>query len=147
MSVYRDPIPDDDLRTRFHDGNLSPEEWTHRAHVRIGFLHVPGEPFETALSRVRDGIRQLNRRHGVPDALDRGYHETMTQAFLRLIAAAAAAAVVTDSSEFCEQHPHLMRKQILLDYYSRDRILSAEAKQTFIAPDLQPLPVPSTRPE
>jgi hypothetical protein len=36
----------------------------------------------------------------------------------------------------------LNEKRVLRLFYSRDRIMSAEAKATFIAPDLAPLPRP-----
>ncbi|MCA9053278.1 MAG: hypothetical protein KDA75_05540 [Planctomycetaceae bacterium] len=140
MPQHHDSISDDDIWVRFHSGDLTAEEWTHRAHVRIAYLHVRRDSFDTALARVRSGIQNLNQRHGVPEALDRGYHETITQAFLRLIAVAAAESPANDSSEFCDQHPELMTKQTLLRHYSRERILSAEAKRMFVPPDLQHLP-------
>ena len=43
---------------------------------------------------------------------------------------------------FVDAQPQLTQKRILLLFYSRDRIMSPEAKASFIPPDLAPLPRP-----
>jgi hypothetical protein len=78
--------------------------------------------------------------HRVPDEPGRGYHETITVAFMWLIHAACARQICASSVDFCERHPELLKKDVLLRYYSRERLASAEAKVLFIEPDLKPLP-------
>jgi len=124
----------------FVQASVTPVEWTHEAHVRVAYLHLRQYPFETAMELVRIRIQKLNQIHGTPEALERGYHETMTRAFMQLIAAAMRQENFNNSLAFCRKHPRLLKKQVLLEYYSRDRIISYEAKSTFITPDLQPLP-------
>lgn len=41
---------------------------------------------------------------------------------------------------FCERHPELMQKTSLRLFSSIDRMMSPEAKTTFLSPDLAPLP-------
>ncbi|MCA9032571.1 MAG: hypothetical protein KDA66_17270 [Planctomycetaceae bacterium] len=132
--------PDKELWDAFQSASISEEQWTHRAHVRVGYLFVSRYRFTEALTRMRDGIQALNQALGTPEAIDRGYHETITRAFLHLIAAAKANWTGESSSEFCDAHPELMTKRVLLDYYSRDYMMSAEAKAEFVTPDIQQLP-------
>ena len=45
---------------------------------------------------------------------------------------------------FFERHSYLQSKMALLLYYSRDRIMSWEAKRGFVEPDLAPFPRPAS---
>lgn len=137
-----DPSFDDaDLVAAFETAALPAEAWNHRAHVRVAFAFVRQSDFNSALARMRTGLRALNAAHRVPHEVDRGYHETITVAFMRLIYAACRQQVFASSAEFCNRHPELMKKDALLHYYSHGRLASLEAKEAFIEPDLNPLPV------
>lgn len=138
---------DADLLAAFLAPSLPEKEWTHRAHIRVGWLLLetanaptPRERLDLAFNRMRDGLHILNASLNVPDELTRGYHETITLAFLRVIDAARRAAPAQNSDAFCDAHPELLTKFALLKHYSRERIMSAEAKAAFLEPDLEPLP-------
>lgn len=49
------------------------------------------------------------------------------------------------AEEFLDLQSQLGNKRILRLFYSRDRIMSAEAKAKFVEPDLTALPKPPTR--
>ncbi len=126
----------------FEECRIPHHQWDHRAHVRIAYLYLCKYGWPDALARLRSGIRALNDVHGVQDRLDRGYHETITHAFLLLVRGACAqSAPLRSSEEFCERYPELLDKGILLRFYSKERLFSRAAKQTYVAPDLAPLPV------
>ena len=121
----------------------SPRPWPHRRkrwpRSLSGFTPSP------ALPLVRARIQALNAAHGTPETIARGYHETITAAYLRLIAAAladdrAVGETSDDSHAFLARHPKLAVRERLLDYYSRERLFSPEAKRGFAQPDRQPLP-------
>ena len=135
-------MSDQQLWDAFVSRSIASSDWTHRAHVRVAFLHLRRHSFSNSLALLRTRIQELNKVHGTPEAIDRGYHETVTQAFLRLIADAALRSVVRDSAGFCDENPTLLDKRVLLEFYSRERIMSAEAKERFVEPDIQPLPMP-----
>lgn len=134
-------MTDDQLLNAFEATTLPESAWTHEAHVRIAYLYSSTLDFATALSEVRRRIKAFNAATNTPEAIDRGYHETITTAFMRLVAnAIAQAEPYNNSLDFCASHPELMHKRVLLDYYTRDRIMSWKAKRSFIEPDLKPLP-------
>lgn len=136
----REEPSDEALWEAFIEARMTHSQWTHRAHVRIGYLHLCRHPYPQALELVRSRIQRLNAIHGTPEAIDRGYHETMTCAFMQLIAAAAAEMRGADSQAFCDAHPELLDRRVLRKFYTRGRMLTLKAKAEFVAPDLQPLP-------
>ena len=134
-------VDDDAFLRQFETLTLPFDQWTHRAHVRVGYLYVVGHGFEHALVLVRRGIQAYNRHNQVPEGPDRGYHETLTHALLHLIDVTVKEhGPAASSNAFFDDHPELHKKQVLRLFYSRGRMMSAEAKATFVEPDLAPLP-------
>ena len=137
---------DAEFLARFEAGALPRAEWTHAAHVRVAFLCLRAEAaFEMALGRIRRGIRHHNEAQGIANTETSGYHETLTQAWGRLVAAALAhdAGASADAAAFLSAHPGLLRQETLLEHYSRARLMSPEARAGWLPPDLLPLPEPS----
>ena len=132
---------DDELLAAFEDGTLPREQWNHRAHVCVAYLIACQHELPEAIDRMRAGLQAYNAAQGVPETLERGYHETVTVAFMHLIHAAVRyCGMAPSSDEFCERHPELLDKFCLRYFYSSDRILTREAKVHFVEPDLAPLP-------
>ena len=135
---------DRDLLRKFESCLHPFEQWTHRAHVRVGYLYLCEHPFETALDRMRCGVQRYNAANAVPEGPTSGYNETTTRAFLHLIAAVKATYAQThpvgSSDDFCDMHPQLMSKHALRLFYSPQRRMDPRAKTRFVEPDLAPLP-------
>ncbi|MBI3881714.1 MAG: hypothetical protein HY301_16820 [Verrucomicrobia bacterium] len=132
---------DETFLRRFESCELSTEEWHHREHLRVAYLYLLRWPHAEALDRMRSGLKALNTAQKVPEALDRGYHETLTQGWMRLVYCALCEFGPAESSDaFLDQQSHLLARLALRFFYSRDRIMSAEAKARFVEPDLTPLP-------
>jgi hypothetical protein len=138
---------DEDVR-RVVDGFrscvLPKAEWTHTAHLIAGTWHVYHLGVPAALEALRAGILALNDFHGTPNTDTRGYHETITRAYVELIddeLTRCPAATVFDvvrsilSSDLA--HP-----RGLLRYYSEARLMSVAARRGWCEPDLHPLPRP-----
>jgi hypothetical protein len=135
---------DDDLMRQFEDGSLPFDQWIHRAHVRVAYLYLTRHPFELAVEKMRSGIRAYNSVHNVPDEPTRGYHETMTGAWLRIIYATMQIYGPANSSDnFVDDQPQLREKKNLRLFYSPELIMSPAAKREFLEPDLAPLPRPN----
>jgi len=131
------------LLAAFESCMLPFEAWTHRAHVRMAFLYASQHPLPAALARMRQGIQAYNASRQIPEALDRGYHETMTVAFMRLVHDGLSRnGPFADSAAFCDRHPQLLDKFVLRKFYSRKRIMTLTAKRQFVEPDLAELPTP-----
>lgn len=134
-------MDDQTLLAEFEDCTLPRDQWNQRAHVRVAYLYLRRHPFNEALAKMREGVQRYNRATGVPDRPHRGYHETLTQAWMRIVAATMKHhGVGKDSEDFCDTQSHLIDRHLLRLYYTRHRIMSPEAKRRFVEPDIAPLP-------
>jgi hypothetical protein len=128
---------------RFEDHSFPHEQWNHCAHLKVAYLYLNRFFYPEALERLRSGIQAYNAAHGIQDTPTGGYHETMTQAWLQLVHTTLRQFGPADSADaFFDAQTQLREKRTLLLFYSRDRIMSPEAKTTFLPPDLAPLPQP-----
>lgn len=118
------------------------DQWHHRDHIKMAYLYLLRYPLEEATVRIRNGIKAYNKSKSLPEELESGYHETMTQAWVRLVHATLCEYGRAENADaFYEQHPQLSQKKNLRLFYSRGRFVSWEAKREFLGPDLAPLPV------
>jgi hypothetical protein len=136
-------MPDDEtFLTQFEAGTWPLESMHHREHVRLAYLYLCRYPFDAATANIRASIKAFNAAHNVPEGLDRGYHETMTQAWMYLVHCTLEEFGRAESSDaFVDKHTQLLSKRALLFFYSKDHIMSADAKQRFVEPDLSALPI------
>ena len=116
-------------------------EWTHRAHLDVALWHALNFPPEEALERMRQGIQAYNLSQGVEQTPTGGYHETLTclymalvQDFVRRNGPASPEELALKLWEQCSD------RRIPLRFYSRERLMSWEARTTYLAPDLAELP-------
>lgn len=134
-------LDDETFLSRFEDRSLPFEEWNHRAHVKVAYLYLTRLAFGEALARVRSGIQAYNEAHDVLDGPLEGYHETLTQAWLTLVAVTIRVyGAGTSADAFFDDHPQLGQPKNLRLFYSRERITSPRAKWEFVEPDLTALP-------
>ena len=126
----------------FEDCSLPLEEWQHhRFHLRAAYLYLRAHGLDGAIERMRANISAFNEAKGLPNAIDMGYHETLTQGWLRVLDGLMRAhGPLENHDAFYARHSYLQSKMLLLLYYSRDRIMSQEAKDGFVQPDLAPFP-------
>lgn len=96
---------DSSLWQQFVEATLPRDAWTHAAHVRIAWMHRRRWELDEAHVLMRVGIIKLNAFHGLVETPARGYHETITRAWLIVVGAAMSrTAEVNDSRTFLEIH-------------------------------------------
>lgn len=130
----------EELAARFVACTLPKEEWTHQAHLTVGLWHVERYGADTALERLRTGIRRLNDSHGTPNTESRGYHETITRAYVMVLS--EFLATCPREMPLTERVARLLASPVsdrdyLLRFYSRERLMSAAARAEWVDPDLQ----------
>ena len=134
-------MTDAEFLAAFRAQTIPQNEWTHRAHVRAAYLQLCEMPFAPAMDAMRDGIKKLNASHGLIETPDRGYHETLTRAWLTVIGATISSrGRAQDFEAFAAEHPHLLCRTLLRVFYS-PKGMPPESRYAFVAPDLAPLPV------
>ena len=134
-------MSDNEFLRQFETQSIPQPDWNHRAHLRVAYLYLTRLAFAEALCRMRIGVRALNAAHGLVETPARGYHETITHAWLRLVDATLRQFGPADSADaFLDAQTQLGSPRALLFFYSRERLMSAEARAAFVAPDLAALP-------
>lgn len=130
------------LLRKFECGSLALEEWTHSAHLAVCCLYLMRKPRD-ATRLLREGIVSLNRANGVISTATSGYHETLTLFWIAKVQGLLDVCVGDELSVLNAVVGGLANKQLVLFHFSRERIMSSEARERWCEPDLRPLPEPS----
>ncbi len=130
----------DTLMARIAAREMPNAEFSHRYHLAMATCTIIAGG---TLDDIRATILALNTANNVEQTTTGGYHETITVVWDSLIRAHLASlpietprlrAVNSVLHEFQDKH-------VLMRFYSRDRIMSWEARKGFVEPDVTPLPV------
>src|SRR5689334_19682309 len=94
-------VSPDDLLAEFIAGRVDPKEFHHSKHVRVSYELLERYSFSEALYWLARGLRQLATTAGHPER----YHETITVAFLSVIAERRWRGRHEDFEEFASANP------------------------------------------
>ena len=120
----------------FEATTLASDDFPHAAHVRVGWYYLNHLPMLAAMARFKTALQRFATSKGKPDR----YHETITLAYLVLIAERLAGARGLSWEDFAARNPDLLtwNPSILARYYRADTLASDRARQTFVLPDVAP---------
>jgi uncharacterized protein YfiM (DUF2279 family) len=128
---------DEDFLRAFEDLSFPSDFFHHREHLRVAWLYLQSSDASRAAERMAGGIRRFANHHGATQK----YHHTLTLAWMRLVAVALVEMPEGKTFEqFMAAHPHLSSKNLLAKYYSNELLQSANAREGWVEPDLEPLP-------
>lgn len=130
-----------DLVAAFERCELPRAGWTHRAHLVTALWYLAHYGLDDGGERVRTGIKRFNAANGVEQTPDGGYHETITCFYLWVVARHLRDAL--PGTSLADLASTLVAawgdKNRPLEYYSRDRLFSWEARTGWVEPDLKAL--------
>ena len=118
-------------------------EWTHEAHLAATTYLLLKRPDVDIDKELPGIIRAYNESVGGVNSDTEGYHETITRVFLNGVRLFLSEA---DPKEPLHELVNELlsspmgRRDWPLRFYSKDRLLSVEARRNFIRPDLAALP-------
>ncbi|NWG24039.1 MAG: hypothetical protein HXY30_06410 [Pseudorhodoplanes sp.] len=124
------------------DRSLPVRAWTHEAHCIATVFLMRMHPDLDLSRQLPKLIRAYNEATGVPNSDTRGYHETITQFYIRAIAYGLARQPSgLGLGEACTRliASPFGARDLPLTFYSRERLFSVEARRIWIAPDLREL--------
>ena len=124
---------DPGLLEGFITAALPADQFHHEQHVRVAWLFVRDHGMPAALGAFSSAIKRFAEAKGAHGL----YHETITWAFLLIVAERIARQPSESWAEFAADNPDLLswRPSILDRYYSKDLLASALARETFVMPD------------
>jgi hypothetical protein len=119
----------------FEDTSLPKEGWTHGAHITVALHYVSMLDESAALETMRARIQRFNAsKGGLPSA----YHETITRAWLAVLRLFFRANGGTAEAALFGMALARFDKDYLFRFYTRDRLLSDEARAGWVPPDRAP---------
>ncbi|MBK7704875.1 MAG: hypothetical protein IPJ30_03650 [Acidobacteria bacterium] len=121
---------------KFESGTIPRSDWRHAEHLIVACRYLFEHDFEEAAFRMRSGILSLLTAFGVDQTAESPYHETLTVFWMRAVDAFRLEHPELWFFELCERITSEFDKDFPLRFYSRERLFSADAKRTFLEPDL-----------
>jgi hypothetical protein len=119
---------------RFVRGEIPASEFPHREHLRMAFEMLRRHDFAETVLHYSRALRTMTQRAGKPEA----FHQTVTIAFLALIAERMESSPTVDFAAFVRANPDLDEKSVLARWYRPERLGSDAARRTFLLPEPAP---------
>ncbi|MBW4634529.1 MAG: hypothetical protein KME30_22255 [Iphinoe sp. HA4291-MV1] len=135
----------EDLIAAFENCTLPRCEWHHSAHLTIALWYLTQYEKQEATNHIREGIQCYNAATGIQNTKNGGYHETITLFWIQIVHCYLLVAEANTST--LQLANRLLQtfndKSLPLQFYSRDLLMSWEARTSWIEPDLKPLDLTS----
>ena len=138
--------PHDEAIRRVGEGflacTLPKPEWTHEAHISTTCWLLLERPDLLPERDLPDLIRRYNESVGGVNSDSEGYHETITQIFIRTL----RASLATSEGQGLAARVNAVllapqgRRDWPLRFYSRELLFSKTARLGWVEPDLAALP-------
>ena len=119
------------LLRQFEARTLDPTSFGHIQHVAVAYEMIVRYGFAETMVHYAAGIRAMAEAASAPDK----YNETVTVAFLSLIAERIAADGDMAFETFINRNSDLLDKDVLARWYSSERLQSDLARRMFVLPD------------
>jgi hypothetical protein len=135
--IWSDKMTDAEILTlvdRLERCLLGKEEFHHRDHVTVAVAYLYAADLETSMDRMRSSLKRFAAHHGVTGL----YHETLTRFWLLQVEKSMDRMLCLEES-VRKARETFNDKNLVFQYYSRARIESREAKETWLVPDVREL--------
>jgi hypothetical protein len=119
-----------------HEIVLRGDGFGHRQHIELAWRYLGIHDFDRAADIMGEAVRRLAASHGQPGK----YHETVTRAWTRCVAVHQRRWPGGTFAEFLELNPRLLNSALLTHFYSPGLLRTSLARQSYVEPDLRPLP-------
>ena len=132
--AYRTDAEIEDVVKRFEECAYSPEDFVHAKHLTVAACYFVRLEPQAAREKMRSGLRKFIAHHG-----KNGFHVTITEFWLQLVERSVLQRKDHHrelTSIVNEIVKRLRDKNLIYEYFGRDRINSANAKAAWIEPDI-----------
>lgn len=119
---------------RFMRGEIAISEFPHREHVRMGFEMLRRYDFVEGALHYSRTLQAMAMKVGKPQA----FHQTVTIAFLSLIAERITSGDYADFDSFASANADLLDKAALAPWHPSERLATGAARRTFLLPKPAP---------
>ena len=125
---------------QFEAATLPDWAWTHEAHLICALSVLSRFGIEKAPREMRQRITRYNEAVGKINSDTSGYHETVTVFWLKAVWKYLSEDEKIDFEQYTIDKLlssiDLANRNLFLKVYSKERVLSMEARKQYVAPDL-----------
>ena len=128
---------DRDFVAAFEACAIAKADFRHADHVRLAWIYLSEHPLIEAIERFTAALQRFAAHNGVPGL----YHETITWAYVLLVAERREGGAGEDWPAFASRNPDLLAwRPSLLEtrYYRLETLWSDRARSVFVMPDRVP---------
>ena len=133
-ALYLSSTEIEEVVRKFEACEYENHEFCHSRHLAVAAWYLTCFSPELALEKMRSALLRFTQHHG-----RKGYHETITRFWLFIVREFLETA--PDQNSLAEKVNKLISryndKNLLFEFYDRERVMSDEARQTWIEPDLK----------
>ena len=133
---------DSNFRSAFESCTVPPSQFNHEAHVRLAYIYLVESGVEPAVQRMREGLLNFIEHNGIPRSK---FHETITRAWVLAVRHFMDKSSSTSFQDFIAKNQVLLDSKIMLTHYSASVLFSSDARESFVEPDLDPIPRQQTK--
>jgi hypothetical protein len=135
-SYYKSTGEIQSLIQRFESCVLKPSDMTHAAHLAVSAWYLSRLSLSDSVERIRENLIRFIEHNGL-----KGYNETITLFWIKLVRRSLenverGRSIKDHANDLIERFGN---SRIIFDYYSKEYLLSEEAKAEWREPDLKPL--------
>ena len=133
---------DRNFRSAFESCTVAPSQFNHEAHVRLAYIYLVESGVESAVQRMREALLNFIEHNGIPRSK---FHETITRAWVLAVRHFMDKSSSTSFEDFITKNQVLLDSKIMLTHYSASVLFSSDARESFVEPDLDPIPRQQTK--
>lgn len=133
-----------DLVRAFESCEISRHAWDHAGHIAVALVYATEIGEDAGTERMRSALLHFARFNNIVPSPGRGYHETLTRFWMRMVVV-VAAELDAGKPLFARANAAIERladKNLAKRYYSPELLASDEARNGFVTPDLAEIPTP-----
>jgi len=129
--LYESDAEVEEVVRRFESCGFAVQEFDHVAHLTVAVVYLTRFGECVAMDRMRESLLRFSRHHG-----RMGYHETITRFWLRLVAAepSCSQTLYVRVNEIVSKYAD---KNLVFQYYTRERLMSDVARKEWVEADLE----------
>jgi len=125
------------LLRSFENTTVSRDDWKHAEHLVVALCYLEKHDLASATDKMRSGLMNLlTTGFGIDLEKEMPYHETLTVFWMQTV---YAYSLMHNEKSLIEKANGLIEsfdKDHPLNFYTRNRLFSDEARATFIEPDI-----------
>lgn len=129
-------LSDSDFKNQFINCELSPDDFSHEAHLRLAWLYINQYGIDKAEKEIQNQLLNFVDFVGAKDK----YNMTVTIVAMKVVYHFMLKSQSNNFKDFIIEFPQLNNnfKELIASHYSFDIFNSDKARTEFLAPDLLP---------